>query len=64
MVNFEKDIEDLGTSGVEVFKVPASERAIWKKAVSPYTEKQLSIMGDVGKKVLKIAEEANRRFPQ
>ncbi len=64
MVKFEKDIEELGAAGVEVYNVPASERARWKEAVRPYTEKQLRVMGDVGKKVLKIAEEANSKFPQ
>ena len=63
MVNFEKDIEELGTMGVDVYQVPAAERARWKKAVQPCTEKQLKVMGDVGDKILKIAEEANSKFP-
>jgi len=62
MVKFQKDIDELGTLGVEVYKVPMSERDRWKEAARPYMEKQLDIMGDVGEKIVKIAEEANRKY--
>ena len=63
MVKFEKDIEYLAAAGVKVYKVPASERARWREAARPYFEKQLSVMGDVGKEILKIADEANSKYP-
>jgi len=63
MVKFEKDIEQLGNTGVQVYRVPASERARWKEAARSCTEKQLSVMGDVGKKIMKIADDANSKYP-
>lgn len=64
MVKFEKDIEALAAAGVKVYDVLPAERDRWKEAARPYTEKQLERMGDVGRKVVKIAEEANRKFPE
>ena len=63
MIKFEKDIEYLAAAGVKVYEVPASERARWREAARPYFEKQLSVMGDVGKEILKIADEANSKYP-
>jgi TRAP-type C4-dicarboxylate transport system substrate-binding protein len=63
MVKFQKDIDDLAGIGVAVYNVPASERELWKEAAGPYIEKQLQIMGDVGEKIMKIAKEANSKYP-
>jgi TRAP-type C4-dicarboxylate transport system substrate-binding protein len=62
MVKFQKDIEALAAIGVKVYNVPMSERNRWKEAAQPYIKKQLDVMGDVGEKILKIAEEANSKY--
>jgi TRAP-type C4-dicarboxylate transport system substrate-binding protein len=62
MVKFQKDIDELAAIGVKVYQVPMSERNRWKEAVQPYIKKQLDVMGDVGEKILKIAEEANSKY--
>ena len=60
---FEEEIAGLASAGVQVYTVPNAERDRWKETVQSYIDKQLSTMGDIGQKVLAIAQEANSKFP-
>jgi TRAP-type C4-dicarboxylate transport system substrate-binding protein len=57
------DLKKLKEKNVEVYTLPPSERERWVKALVPVAEKQLAGMGDFGKQVKTIADEANKKFP-
>ena len=63
MAFFEEEIDGLAAAGVQVYTVPEAERNRWKVTVQSCINKQLSTMGDIGQKVLTIAQEANSKFP-
>jgi len=49
--------------GVTVYYLPEAERERWAKQFEPFTEKQLSGAGDVGKRIRKIAADVNKKYP-
>jgi TRAP-type C4-dicarboxylate transport system substrate-binding protein len=57
------DMKTLKEKGVSVYFVPRAERARWKKQLEPYKEKQFASFGELGQKIKKIAEEANKKHP-
>ena len=57
------DIDRLKAEGVEIYQLPAEERARWKQAAQPYIDKLVDKMGDVGQMGLKIANEINKQYP-
>jgi TRAP-type C4-dicarboxylate transport system substrate-binding protein len=59
----DKDLKALKEKGVTVYYLPKEERARWAKQLEPYREKQFSSYGDLGQKIKKIAEEANKKHP-
>jgi TRAP-type C4-dicarboxylate transport system substrate-binding protein len=60
---WQKDFDALAASGVTIYTVPAAERDKWKQTAKPFIDSQVTKMGDVGQKVLKIADEANSKNP-
>jgi TRAP-type C4-dicarboxylate transport system substrate-binding protein len=48
--------------GVEVYKVPAAERAKWQAMMQPYIQSQLEKMGAEGTKVKQIADKMNSKY--
>ncbi len=57
------DLKRMKEKKVTVYTVPPAERALWVKTLTPYIEKQFAGFGDFGKKVRKIADDANKRYP-
>ncbi len=59
----DKDLKTFKEKGVTVYFLPKAERERWAKQLEPYKEKELSAFGDLGQKMRKIAEEANKKNP-
>jgi len=59
----DEDIEALKSKGIKVHIIPPNERAKWAKKVRSYLKKEISLMGDFGKKVMKIADDVNSKNP-
>ncbi len=57
------DMKAFKEKGVSVYFVPKAERDRWEKMLTPYKEKQLVTFGELGQKIKKIAEDANKRHP-
>ena len=57
------DMKVYKENGVAIYILPLAEREKWAKKLAPYREEELSKAGDFGQKIMKIAEEANKRFP-
>ena len=56
----------LAAGGCEIYILPASERDKWHQAIQPWIDEQMTAMnklGDFGKKVQKIADEINAKYP-
>jgi TRAP-type C4-dicarboxylate transport system substrate-binding protein len=60
---FDEDPGALKDLGVTVYMLPKAERDRWEEACRPYTEKQLSDVGEFGQKVKQIADQANAENP-
>ena len=50
-------------NGAEVYILPKAERDKWEKKLAPYRDSQIASFGEFGQKVMKIANEANKRYP-
>ncbi len=61
---WDADFTRLSDAGVEIYKVPQSEIDRWKAACQPYINEQMVTLGDFGKKVMDIADEANAKYPR
>jgi TRAP-type transport system periplasmic protein len=59
----DKDLKSFNDKGVTVHYLPTAERERWAKQLEPYKEKQLSGFGELGQKIRKIADEANKKYP-
>ena len=57
------DMKVYKENGVAIYILPKAEREKWEKKLTPYREEELSKAGDFGQKIMKIAEDANKRFP-
>jgi TRAP-type C4-dicarboxylate transport system substrate-binding protein len=57
------DIKAFKEKGMDVYFLPKAERERWKKQLEPYKQKQLDSMGELGQKIKKIADEANKKHP-
>jgi TRAP-type C4-dicarboxylate transport system substrate-binding protein len=57
------DFEAFRKNGVEIYIVPKAERDKWIEKLTPYKEKQIAGFGEFGQKVMKIVNEANKRYP-
>lgn len=65
-VHIQAENEDkaiLESLGMEVYDLPAAERAKWIEAVKPYVDEKLAGLGDFGDKIREIAEKANAANP-
>jgi len=59
-----ENTKTLESMGLEVYNLPKAERDAWAKIVQPYCDKLFQDMGeDLAKKVKKIAEDANTKYP-
>jgi TRAP-type C4-dicarboxylate transport system substrate-binding protein len=59
----DEDIEKLKSLGVRVHILPEKERERWKMKIKPFQERQLSSMGEFGRKVKEIVDDVNNRHP-
>jgi TRAP-type C4-dicarboxylate transport system substrate-binding protein len=57
------DMKKWKEKGVTAYFVPKAERDKWEQRVDPYKEKQIAGFGEFGQKVMKIADEANKKHP-
>lgn len=57
------DLKAFKDKGVDVYFVPADERARWKTKAMPFIEEQLNRVGEFGQKVKQIAEKENQAHP-
>jgi TRAP-type C4-dicarboxylate transport system substrate-binding protein len=55
--------DTLASHGVEIYILPAAERDKWHQAMQPWIDEKMNAMGDFGKKVQKIADEINEKYP-
>jgi TRAP-type C4-dicarboxylate transport system substrate-binding protein len=53
----------LTEQGIEVYVLPADERAKWRDLVWPVSQKIIADMGDWGQRELKVADEVNAKYP-
>jgi len=53
----------LAEKGITVYVLPAAERAKWRDAVWPVSQKLIADMGDWGKALEKVAKEVNAKYP-
>ncbi len=59
----ETDRKALADLGAIIYDVPRAERDRWKSAVSPYIDKKIAALGDLGIKIKRIMDKANREHP-
>lgn len=59
----EDDLKEFRKRGTTVHILPAAEREKWAAVVAPVRDKQLADLGEFGKKVKQIADEANAKYP-
>jgi TRAP-type C4-dicarboxylate transport system substrate-binding protein len=64
ITEWDADFAKLATAGCSIYTVPQSEMDRWKAACQPYIDQQMTILGDFGKKVMDIADEANKKYPR
>jgi TRAP-type C4-dicarboxylate transport system substrate-binding protein len=50
----------LEAAGVEIYHVPADERAKWKAAVQPLVDEKIAAMGEFGQQLLQLADKVNK----
>jgi TRAP-type C4-dicarboxylate transport system substrate-binding protein len=55
--------DTLASHGVEIYILPKEERDKWHQAMQPWIDEKMNAMGDFGKKVQKIADEINEKYP-
>jgi TRAP-type C4-dicarboxylate transport system substrate-binding protein len=60
---YEDDPKVVRKKGLQTFVLSKAERERWKARVAALQEKQVSSLGEFGRKIKEIADEANRRFP-
>jgi TRAP-type C4-dicarboxylate transport system substrate-binding protein len=60
---YEDDPKALKKKGLKVFVPSKAERDRWKAQAAPLQEKQIASLGEFGRKIKAIADEANKRFP-
>jgi TRAP-type transport system periplasmic protein len=53
----------LAEHGCDIYFVPKAERDRMYQAMKPWVEEKLAAMGDFGKKIQKIADEINAKYP-
>jgi TRAP-type C4-dicarboxylate transport system substrate-binding protein len=58
-----KQLVILKDRGVEIVSIPQAERDKWRAALTPFTEKSLTDMGDFGKRVKEVAKTVNDKYP-
>jgi TRAP-type C4-dicarboxylate transport system substrate-binding protein len=58
-----EDIEHLKKLGASIHILSEKEREKWKAKLKPFQEKQLSGMGEFGKKIKEIVDDVNRMYP-
>jgi len=51
------------TENMEVYNLPAAERAVWQAQLQPLVDDMLAKMGDFAAEVKKTADEANAKYP-
>ena len=56
----ETDRKILTELGAKIYDVPKTERDRWKAIVQPYIDKKIEALGDLGIRIRKIMDEANR----
>jgi TRAP-type transport system periplasmic protein len=59
----ETDRKALAALGAEIYDVPKEERDKWKAIVKPYIDKKLASLGELGKQIKHIMDEANSAHP-
>jgi len=55
--------DTLASHGVEIYVLPKDERDKWHAAMQPWVDEKMAAMGDFGKKIQKIADEINAKYP-
>jgi len=53
----------LADNGCDIYYMPKSERDKMHEAMKPWVDEKLAAMGDFGKKIQKIADEINAKYP-
>ena len=52
-----ESIEELKKQGMEIYYLPKDEKALWRKAVKPTEDLIVTKSGDLGRKLIKMAED-------
>ncbi len=60
---YEDDPKAVKQKGLKVFVLSKAERDKWKAQAMPLQEKEIADLGDFGRKIKEIADDANKRFP-
>jgi TRAP-type C4-dicarboxylate transport system substrate-binding protein len=60
---YEDDPKVIKKKGLQVFVLSKAERDRWKAQAAQLQEKQIAALGEFGRKIKAIADEANKRFP-
>ena len=55
--------DTLAANGCDIYIVPKDERDRWHAAMQPWIDEKMNAMGDFGKKIQKIADDINAKFP-
>ena len=59
----EQDIADVTGFGMELYMLPAAERANWKALTEDYVNEKLAGFGEFGQRMKEVADSANAAFP-
>jgi TRAP-type C4-dicarboxylate transport system substrate-binding protein len=59
----EQDMKEFKKRGSTVYELPPAERERWATVAAPVRDRQLADLGEFGRKVRQIADEANAKFP-
>jgi TRAP-type C4-dicarboxylate transport system substrate-binding protein len=59
----DEDMKAFKQKGTKIIVVPKAERDRWAKQLASFKEKQIASFGDLGQKIKKIADEANKQYP-
>ena len=60
---YEDDPKVVKKKGLQIFVLSNAERGRWKAQAAQLQEKQIAALGEFGRKIKAIADEANKRFP-
>ena len=60
---YNKYLDELRANNMQVYDLPAAERAKWQEAVKPVVDAMLSNMGDFANDVKATADAANAKYP-